>query len=167
MNKKEIIEIKKIPENSEDIEEMLRECSSSPYKMAALSVATFCAYEKDKDEAIKMINMIKGPSNLSNLDIQFISDRLDGKGYVVRSYFEGTSKENDYVLGNPPYKIEVSENSYSFNNEGYAKLYLKSSGADTERPITLRKKESTGEWFLWEHTFLSDIRLPKSMDKWA
>ena len=47
-------------------------------------------------------------------------------------------------------------------------LYLKSGGADSERPVTLRHKPSTDEWFLWNHTgILAGIRTPKSADPWA
>ena len=46
-------------------------------------------------------------------------------------------------------------------------LWLKSGGADTERQITLRKKVSTGEWFLWGQNLLVGIREPKSQDPWA
>ena len=142
---------------------MLDEYKSSPFKMAGLVVAVFNNWANNADETIKMINILKGPADLSNYDIQFIKDRLNGKEYVVRSYFNGTSPENNYTIPETP-EVEVSDNPYSYQDNGYATLYLKSSGADSPRPIKLRQKESTGEWFLWEHTFLADIRVPKSMD---
>ena len=53
-------------------------------------------------------------------------------------------------------------------DQGYITLYLKSGGADSERPVTLRHKPSTDEWFLWNHTgILAGIRTPKSADPWA
>ena len=55
----------------------------------------------------------------------------------------------------------------SFDEEGYAKLYLKSSGADSPRPVQLRQKPSSGEWFLWDQMLLSQIREPISADPWA
>ena len=164
MNKKEVITFEKLPESVEELKAMAD--LSSPFKAAALAVAAFAHYEKHPEETIRMINFLKGPNDLSVMDTQFIRDRLRGKGYVIRSYFEGTSPENDYAA-TAPYKVEVSDNPYSYTNEGYAVLYLKSSGADSLRPVTLRNKPSTGEWFLWQHTFLSDIRIPKSQDAWA
>lgn len=42
------------------------------------------------------------------------------------------------------------------------------SGADSPRPIKLRKKPSSGQWFLiGVPPCLADIRIPKSEDKWA
>ena len=36
------------------------------------------------------------------------------------------------------------------------------------RPVKLRQKPSTGEWFLWEYSSpLSGIRIPASQDPWA
>ena len=92
---------------------------------------------------------------------------MDGKSYVTRSYFAGSSPENDYTPA-PPYTVSVIEYQNSRENAGYIKLFLKSSGADSPRQITLRQKPSTGEWFLWEFDgILSGIRIPKSADKWA
>ena len=51
--------------------------------------------------------------------------------------------------------------------EGYKRLDIKSGGADTPRPITLRLKPSTGQWFLWEQIILVGIRVPVSQDPWA
>ena len=36
------------------------------------------------------------------------------------------------------------------------------------RPIKLRQKASTGDWFLWEYSsILSGIRIPSAEDPWA
>ena len=164
MNKVEIITFEKLPAGVGELREMAD--LSSPFKVAALSVLAFAYYEKDPETALEMVDFLKGPQPLSNLDKQFIRDRLLDKGYVVRSYFEGTSPENDYEIPAAPYSIEVSDNPYSYTNEHYATLFLKSSGADSLRQITLREK-ADGNWCLWQHTFLSDVRAPKSSDPWA
>ena len=115
-----------------------------------------------------MMNVLKGPEPLSERDKQFINDRfMDGKDYVMRSYFEGTSPENNYAIS-APYQIEVTELPNSRENDGYVRLFLKSSGADSLRYVVLRNKPSTGEWFLWEFQGITmDIRIPKEQDKWA
>ena len=139
---------------------------STPFNTAALAVAVMCNYENNPEETYNMIDFLKGPAELSPMDKQFIRDRLAGKGYVPRSYFAGTSPQNNYTPS-VPYTVDVSDNPYSYTNEGYATLWLKSSGADSPRQITLRLKPSTGEWFLWQITFLSDIRIPAEQDPWA
>ena len=164
MNTVKLIKLERLPQNVDELRELAD--LSDPFNTAALAVAAFNVYEKDPDTAVEMVNFLKGPSPLSNYDLQFIRDRIRYKGYVIRSYFKGTSPENDYTIGEAPYEIQVSDNPYSYTNEGYAVLYLHSSGSDNDRPITLRRK-GDGQWLLWEHTFLSDIRQPKSQDPWA
>ncbi|WP_442872029.1 DUF6935 domain-containing protein [Blautia sp.] len=46
-------------------------------------------------------------------------------------------------------------------------LYVACSGADSPRPLKLRNKPSTGQWFLWEQQLLTGIRIPKEADPWA
>ena len=55
-------------------------------------------------------------------------------------------------------------------------LYVKNPNEGVEamnilrgpRPIKLRQKPSTGEWFLWEYSSpLSGIRTPAAQDPWA
>ena len=161
---KEIITFNSLPKNSEELKQIAD--FSSPFNVAAAAVAVMCNYENDAEGTYDMIDYLKGPADLSVMDKQFIGDRLRGKSYVPRSYFKGTSPQNNYTPAQP-YTIEVSDNPYSYTNEGYATLWLTSSGADSPRQVTLRKKPSTGEWFLWQIMFLSDIRIPAEQDPWA
>lgn len=141
-----------------------------PFSVAAMAVAAFCRFPADREGCYAMLDAIKGPQPLSNIDKSFIKDCfMDGKDYVPRSYFEGAVPENDYTP-NRPYTIRVRESAHSRDqwDQGYITLYLKSGGADSERPVTLRHKPSTDEWFLWNHTgLLAGIRVPKSADPWA
>ena len=66
-----------------------------------------------------------------------------------------------------PYKITVSENPYSYPEENWATLWLKSSGADSMREVKLRCKPSTGQWFMVDQMLLADIRVPAASDPWA
>jgi len=97
---------------------------------------------------------------------QFIKERLSGKYYKTFSYFAGATPENAYVP-TKPYTIVVTETPYSYPQENYATMYVTSSGADSPRGIRLRKKPSTGQWFLVEIQCLSDIRVPVEADPWA
>ena len=123
-------------------------------------------YEQNPDEAIEMLNFLKGPAEVSTYEKQFIRERLNGKGYKARSFFAGATPENGYKP-TIPYVISVSENPYSFDEENWATLYVTSGGADNPRPIKLRKKPSTGQWFLNDIQCLSDIRIPVEEDPWA
>lgn len=102
------------------------------------------------------------------MDSQFLQDRLRGKAYLPFAYYEGASPRNNYQPG-IPYVLSIQEDPRPQDIEpGYLRLFLKTAGADSPRPIKLRKKESTGEWFLWEYSsILSGIRMPSSEDPWA
>lgn len=133
------------------------------FETAALTVLALNVYATDVEESIKILNELKGPKDLSNYDISFFKDRLFNKEYVVRSYFEGATPENNYEIKSP-YVIEVSDNEYSYSEDGYARLLIKSNGADSPRPITLRKKD--GIWYLWEQALLADVKAPKELNDW-
>ena len=138
----------------------------TPYGTAALTVAALNQYEANRAAALEMVNFLRGPRPLSAHEEQFIRDRLAGKMYVIRSYWAGTSPQNNYTP-TLPYSITFYEDPYSYQSEGYCRLNCRSSGADSPRQIMLRKKESTGEWFLWENYLLPDIRIPAEADPWA
>ena len=154
----------KLPENTAELQAMPEAALTDAYATAALTVAVLCHYEKNAEETIEMLNFLKGPQPLSPFQIQFLRDRLVGKAYVPRSYFAGTSPSNNYQP-TLPYTVTVTENPYSFNNEGYATLWIKSSGADTPRQVQLRAKGD--RWYLWENFLLPDIRVPAELDPWA
>ncbi|MBR5922509.1 MAG: hypothetical protein IKZ59_01815 [Clostridia bacterium] len=157
-----------LPQNAAEMRAMPEFTLSDPFTVLAFGVAALNRYATDREASKEMLNALKGPEPLTVRELQFINDRfMDGKDYITRSYFGGTSPENDYTPS-VPYTVKITEQSNSRENEGYIKLYLTSSGADSIRPVTLRNKPSTGEWFLWEFDgMLSSIRIPKSTDKWA
>ncbi len=165
-NKKEEFIFAKLPESLSELQSLPEAKLDTPFKTAALTVIALCVYAADKNIGIEMLNWLKGPRPLSNVEISFIDDRLrDGKTYVPFSYFKGAKPENDYTPDNP-YSITVESNAYSDANPGYMKLLIRSGGADTPREVQMRMK-GDGQWLLWEQFLLPDIRKPKSQDPWA
>lgn len=159
------IVIGNLPRNLAELKAMPQAALSSEFDVAALCVAALCNFNADRDATVEMINFLRGPRLLSNFDVQFLGERLNGKQYKTFSFFNGTSPANEYTPSEP-LSIDVASNPYSYTNEGYATLWLHSSGTDSPMPISLRKKPSTGQWFVWEMTFLADIRQPDSQDPW-
>ena len=158
-----------LPQNVDELRALPEAEMKDPFAVAALAIAALCVYPKDRKECIEMLNALKGPSKLSLMDEQFIRDRFMDKDYVPRSYFKGAVPGNNYTP-DVPYVIEVQESAHSRDQEkdGYLVLYLQSGGADSPRPIKLRTKPSTGEWFLWEFAgILASIRIPVAEDAWA
>ena len=155
-----------LPQTLEALRALPEAKLDTAFKTTALTILALSRYESDPQTAYAMLSWLKGPEDFSTSEKSFLQDRLRGKEYKVRSFFEGATPENDYTP-NKPYVISVIENPYSFDNENWATLYVSSGGADNPRNIKLRKKPSAGQWFLNDIQCLSDIRLPKSEDKWA
>lgn len=155
-----------LPLNADEMKRLPEASLDTPFKTAALAVAALCRYGENPDDAIEMLNFLKGPEPVSGYEKQFFNERLKEKEYVPMSYFDGAIPDNGYKAS-VPYSISVYENPYSFDNENWATLWLKSGGADNMRSVKLRKKPSTGQWFLNDVQFLSEIRLPKELDKWS
>lgn len=165
-NKKERFVFEALPTSVDELLKLPEGVLDTPFKTTALVIAALCSMEKNEAAAFEMLDFLKGPDSVSVFEKQFIKERLAGKYYKVFSYFEGATPENGYVP-NVPYAIEVEETPYSYPEENYATMYVTSSGADSARGIRLRKKPSTGQWFLVEIQCLSDIRVPVEADPWA
>jgi len=175
-NKRETITFQALPQNAAELQALPQANLSSPYGTAALAIAAMCAYETNPQAVADMLNFLRGPQPLTPSDLQFMRDRLQGKYYKTFSFFEGAAPQNNYTP-TLPYRVTVFDNPHSWISEDssqssagpvqYARLLLQSAGADSPRPITLRLKGSTGQWFLWEQQLLSDIRIPAAADPWA
>ena len=164
-NKSERIVFDAMPASLEEFKNLPQAAMDTPFKTAAMAVLAFTYYPVDKAMSLAMLDFIKGPKPLSPMEKQFIADRFMDKDYVPRSYFEGATPANDYEPAEP-YTIIVSENPYSYQNEGYATLYMTSGSADSPRSVQLRKAKD-GKWYLWDQFLLADIRKPDSADPWA
>ena len=154
-----------LPENVDDLKKLPEANMKDPYGVAALTIAALCRYETNPDDCFEMLDWLKGPESLSTYEKQFIRERLQGKTYKPRSYFQGATPQNNYTP-RTPYKFTPESNPYTFQNSGWATIWVRSGGADNARTIKLRQKASTGEWFLNEIQCLSDIRTPANEDPW-
>ncbi len=144
-----------------------------PFKTAGLAVHAICAYDPNNKEIFfDMLSKLMGEAQeISNLMKSNINERMsqnDKWPYIGKSYFVGATPDNDYTPIEP-LSIDVFDNPYSYQNEGYIRLLLRSGGADSERFITLRKMKD-GRWVVWSDSILGllvDIRKPESQNPWA
>ena len=154
-----------LPRTLEEFKALPEAAMTSPFYTAALTVAALCRYPQDRDASLAMLEYLRGPRPMSTYEKQFIRDRFMDKDYVPRSYFVGATPENDYTPSQP-YTLHIEENPYSYAEESYAKLFIRSGGADSPRYVQLRLAKD-GKWYLWEQFLLSGIREPESLNPWA
>ena len=149
------ITLERLPATVEELAAMPQAALTVPEEVAALTVAALARFPENQEDAVRMLDFLRGPRPLNGIDKQFLKDRFRGKEYLMRSSM--------------PYRVVVSENPYSRSQlaEGYLTLYVNCSGADSPRPLKLRKKPSTGQWFLWEQQLLAGIRIPAAADPWS
>lgn len=164
-NRRVEIVFSSMPETLEQFKSMQQASLATPFDTAAMCVLALCFYPKDKQLSLDMLEYLRGPRPMSPLEKQFIADRFMDKNYVPRSYFVGATPQNDYAASQP-YTIAVSENPYSYQEDGFAKLFLTSGGADSPRSVQLRLAKD-GKWYLWEQFLLADVRHPESSNPWA
>ena len=165
-NRSETFTFSALPTSVNELQALPEASLDSAFKTVALTLAALCNYEKDTNSTFEMLDFLKGPESVSQYEKQFINERLNGKYYIPFSFFAGATPQNGDVP-TTPYTITVYENPYSFDNENWATLWVQSGGGDNLRSVKLRKKPSSGQWFLNDIQCLSDIRKPESEDPWA
>lgn len=159
----------KIYTNVDEITENLQD----PFETVSVLVHALCAYNPDNEEVFyNMLQKLMGEAQpISNLLKQQIKERMkaDEKWkFIGKSYFVGATNLNDYTP-NVPYVVDIEDNPYSYQNEGFAVLHILCGGADNRRQITLRKMKD-GRWLIWSDTILgllSGIKAPESQNPWA
>ena len=161
------ITIQAIPSDLREFEALAAE-GRRPEELCALLLCALALFDRDKAAGTAALDRLRGPWPMTPYDTQFLRDRLRGKPYLPLAYFEGAAPENGYRPP-APYVLTVLKGPRPQDMEpGYLRVYLHTAGADSPRPIKLRQKASTGQWFLWEYSsILSGIRLPASEDPWA
>lgn len=165
--KHKTVKFETLPQNVEEMKAMRNFDQKDEYAVAAFTVAALLRFVSDPEDGKAMLSVLKGPEDVSNLEVQQMYEKLVDCEYKVRSYFKGAEPANDYKPKDP-WTVEMVEYPNSRDIENYLYLYVESGGADNPRQIQLRRKPSTGEWFIWVFQgLLMDIRIPVSEDKWA
>ena len=166
-NSTRIVEIPFVPQNIEQMMKMPYAKLTNEFEVAALTVAVLCNYCQDPQATVEMLNYLRGPRPLSALDVQFLRDRLSGKPYKMLSYLNGTSPTNNYTP-TMPLGVTIVTTPASAVQSDMISLFIPSSGADSLRQLDLRRKPSTGQWFLWSLVgLMPDVRIPVNQDPWA
>ena len=161
------VQIPFVPQNIEQMMKMPYAKLTNEFEVAALTVAVLCNYCQDPQATVEMLNYLRGPRPLSALDVQFLRDRLSGKPYKMLSYLNGTSPTNNYTP-TMPLGVTIVTTPASAVQPDMISLFIPSSGTDSLRQLDLRRKPSTGQWFLWSLVgLMPDVRIPVNQDPWA
>lgn len=156
-----------LPQNIEQLRQMPHAALGNEFEVAALTVAVLCNYCQNPQATVEMMNYLRGPRPLSPYEVQFLRDCLSGKPYKMLSYLNGTSPTNNYTP-TTPLAVTVITTPTSVIETDMIRLFIPSSGADNLRQVDLRRKPSTGQWFLWSHVgLMPDVRIPVNQDPWA
>lgn len=169
LQKKEFkVVFKELPTTLAELQALPEASLKEPYYVVALVSAALLQYKDNREACIEMLDFLNGPNDVNNYTSAFLKERLEEKDYVARSFFEGSSPENNYTP-TKPYTIKIYQTAASdaIDSNEYKRLFLQSSGSDMLREVRVRLKPSTKQWFLWEMYQLSDIRIPKKDDSWA
>ncbi len=162
------VSVKAIPGNADEFSELTAEMPNTPEGAAARMVLALTLYCADQGAGEIVLTMVvhpgqlapgSGESKLSKRSLDLIKNQIGGRPNRMHSYFTGTSPEQSYQLPQPPYSLEFTTNPHSGRaEEGRIKLFIKSSGADSPRPITVQT-DSSGTWKAAEwSSLLSGIR---------
>lgn len=89
---------------------------------------------------------------LGNRAGEFVSRYLDPRPYLARSYVLGTAPGDGYELP-ATLRVRLSRNRSSEIADDQVKVFVDCSGADTPRPITL-KRNNRGIWKAYEYSSL-------------
>jgi hypothetical protein len=150
--------VEKIPVTIDEYLAIRDRLSSTPEGGAVLMAVALIAYTKDealgrqcltvavdRDRLVESADGYKGfalaPRELANL-----KDRILRQPHVARSYVRGTGPAGRYEFPSAPLAFEVTTNPYSGDKAtGTYKVFLASTGADSPRPITLKRNDK-GIW---------------------
>lgn len=159
------VTFEQLPKTAQDLEALLALYPQSDARHAgAFFLASLVRYVDSAEDGLAMIDLLRGPRPMNDMDKDFVKDRLRDKTYLPRAYFEGAKPDNDYTP-DIPLTLMVYDDPMKAE-EGYLYIQVATTGADSRRRITLREKD--GQYYLWEYSnVLTGIRLPASQDPWS
>ena len=159
------VTFEQMPQTARDLQALLEVYPQTDARNAgAFFIASLVRYvDSADDDGLAMIDLLRGPRPMNDMDKDFLKDRLREKSYLPGAYFEGATPENDYTP-DTPWTLLVYDDPMNAE-EGYLYIQVETTGADSRRRITLREKD--GRYYLWEYSnVLTGIRLPASQDPW-
>ncbi len=166
------VTIESIPGTIEELINLRDRVAVTPEGGSALFIVAMNMYVRDNDLGMKAFTVALDRSQLMESTSGYkgwapafkyanlIKSELRQKPYIASSYFQGTSYLNGYALSKGPWKIVMVTNRFSEINENERKYFVKSTGADSPRPIYLRKN-NRGIWKVYNDSLILGVRRPE------
>lgn len=113
---------------------------------------------KTRDKGVAMIRLLTAQSDwsISPVNKDFL-EKLNNMPNIFRSYAKGTLIKDDYKMDINNYDLDIAK--IEQEKENRFRVFLKSSGADNPRPITVIKNKS-GLWEIYEFSSIYlDVKL--------
>lgn len=143
--------ITRLPESAEELSAEVPELASSPAGAVAACLAALNIMAGNPREGKKAFEAIHPEVSPSSL--RLAEDQLSRAPWIPGSYFMGTSPVTGYRIPDL-ISISLSVNLYSGSEgEGSLKYFVECSGADSPRPVTVKRRED-GSWYAHEWSSL-------------
>lgn len=174
------IEVKEIPESLDTFIKLRDDLAKTPEGCAVVMVLALHLYAQAPESelgnhaltiSVDRTRLREQPDGYQGwgilaIDFQRIQRQLRDSPWTPRSYFLGTDPKHSYRLPVPPYQFEISDNPHSGDPEsGVYKVFVRSSGAASPRPVTL-KRNNRGIWKAveWSSLLMGIIPPKKTVD---
>ncbi len=166
------VTIEKLPTSVEEFIQVRDKLSSTPEGGAAVFILALKIYGENAslgeqclvisvDRSKLQTGSVYKGMEIDRMSMSRLKEQMRQYPYVANSYFEGAHSDNAYTF-NFPATVICSENAYSGDANGDSfKIFVKSSGADSPRPISMAKN-NRGVWKASEwSTIIMGIVPPK------
>ncbi len=179
LGKDRTVTIDKLPTTVEEFLEMRDKISKTPEGGATTMIVALILYSQNPELGISCLTIAVDKQRLSKTtknegykgyivsknDLSLIQSQIKKSPYVPYSYIKGTKVDNAYKLPEGKLVFDYSTNAYSGDEkEGEIKLFIPSSGADSARPLRVKKNDA-GVWKASEwSSLIVGIRAPKVDD---
>ena len=145
-----VVSLEKLPASRADFDTLRGKLGGKPEGTAALFVTAMLMLEKDSKLGLACALTVLSDSHRDatggpTAGCKSLVKRFAANPRIARSYVLGTEPAKGYALPKPPLRMSFSENPYSRMKDGSLKLFAACSGADSPRPVRL-KKNAAGAW---------------------
>ena len=154
------VKIDRIPGSVKEFFELRNRIAGTPEGGAAAFIVASIIYSRDKQLGrhcliiaadADLLQSSSASQAYEGFDFARTSDylvkQLDSKPHVPYTYIKGTSPAKGYEIGNGPYELVFPRTVPQGQSGGkdVVQLYVRCSGADSDRPISVRRNDA-GHW---------------------